>query len=140
MLFRSGFVYSVLLVCFLFTLMAIRGVLILRWDFLNLPVLLVLFPLCLWIIASISVVVRLLFYLDTRLRLEGWDVELLIRAEVIRRYGGIQDEGSGHRGSNEIRSISDLAGASAPGRSLSQASRNRQQKTAEVENQIGGRG
>lgn len=136
----QGFVYLVLLVCFLFTLMAIRGVLILRWDFLNLPVLLVLFPLCLWIIASISVVVRLLFYLDTRLRLEGWDVELLIRAEVIRRYGGMQNQGSSRRESKEVKSISDLAGASAHDRSLSQASRTRQQNTSEAENQPGGRG
>ena len=82
----QGFVNLLLVASIFLTLMAFRGILLLRWDFLNLSVFLVLFPLCLWIVAAISVVARLLFYLDARLRLEGWDVELLVRAEVFRQF------------------------------------------------------
>ncbi|MGC6442180.1 MAG: hypothetical protein ACON4H_05915 [Rubripirellula sp.] len=84
--FIQGVVYFVLSIALVMTLMSFRGVLFLRWDFLNLPVLLMIFPAGLWMVSAISVVARLLFYLDTRLRLEGWDVELLIRAEVIRQF------------------------------------------------------
>lgn len=84
--FIQGVVYSVLSIALIMTMMSFRGVLFLRWDFLNLSVLLVIFPAALWVVSAISVVARLLFYLDTRLRLEGWDVELLIRAEVIRQF------------------------------------------------------
>ncbi len=62
--------------------MAVRGVLLLQWNFLDLIVLLVLYPLALWAVAGVSVVVRLLGYLDTRIRLEGWEVELAVRAEA----------------------------------------------------------
>ena len=31
--------------------------------------------------------VRLLSYLDTRIRLEGWEVELAIRVEAMRQFG-----------------------------------------------------
>jgi len=83
----QGVVNLVLAASIFMTLMSLRGVLLLRWDFLDLFVLLVLFPVSLWLVAGISVVVRLLLYLDTRLRLEGWDVELLVRAEVLRQFG-----------------------------------------------------
>ncbi|MEM6472488.1 MAG: hypothetical protein AAF802_23200 [Planctomycetota bacterium] len=49
--------------------------------------LLVWFPLALWLVAGVSVVVRMMSYLDARIRLEGWDVELAVRAEVIRQFG-----------------------------------------------------
>ncbi|MEM0925164.1 MAG: hypothetical protein AAGJ83_03930 [Planctomycetota bacterium] len=45
------------------------------------------FPLALWTVAGISVVVRMMSYLDARIRLEGWDVELAVRAEVLRQFG-----------------------------------------------------
>lgn len=47
----------------------------------------VLLPLSLWVAACMSIVVRLLNYLDCRIRLEGWDVELSVRAEAIRQFG-----------------------------------------------------
>ena len=50
-------------------------------------VLLVLFPMALWIMGGVSVIVRLLSYLDSRIRLEGWEVELAIRAEAMRQFG-----------------------------------------------------
>lgn len=49
--------------------------------------LLVFYPLALWLIAALSVVIKLLGYLDARIRLEGWEVELAIRAEAIRQFG-----------------------------------------------------
>jgi hypothetical protein len=45
---------------------------------------LILFPSALWIVAGISTVLRFLNYLDTRIRLEGWEVELTLRAEAER--------------------------------------------------------
>ena len=53
----------------------------------NLFVLLVIYPLSLWCVAGISVMVRLLNYLDCRIRLEGWEVELAVRAEAMRQFG-----------------------------------------------------
>ena len=41
----------------------------------------------LWLVAGVSVIVRLLNYLDTRIRLEGWEVELVVRAESLRQFG-----------------------------------------------------
>ncbi len=82
-----GAVYSVLLFCFFMTAMSVRGVLLLRWDFLDLGVLLVLYPACLWAVAGITVIAKMLFYLDTRIRLEGWDVDLAVRAENLRQFG-----------------------------------------------------
>lgn len=89
----SGRFVSVSLVLFVLTLSVfysllwIRGITIGSWELMNLFVLLVLVPLSLWIIASISVLVRLLNYLDTRIRLEGWEVELAVRAESLRQFG-----------------------------------------------------
>jgi hypothetical protein len=47
----------------------------------------VLYPLALWIVASFIGVVRFLSYLDLRIRHEGWEVELLLRAEGLRLQG-----------------------------------------------------
>ncbi len=41
-------------------------------------------PLTFWLIAGGATVVRFLTYLDTRIRLEGWEVELTLRAEAER--------------------------------------------------------
>jgi hypothetical protein len=42
------------------------------------------FPLALWIVMAFFTVVRFLAYLDIRIRREGWEVELLMRAEQAR--------------------------------------------------------
>jgi hypothetical protein len=42
------------------------------------------FPLSLWIVAGFMTVARFLSYLDLRIRHEGWEVELLLRAEASR--------------------------------------------------------
>jgi hypothetical protein len=44
----------------------------------------VVYPACLWIIVAFFAVVRFLSYLDLRIRHEGWEVELLMRAEAQR--------------------------------------------------------
>jgi hypothetical protein len=44
----------------------------------------VVWPACLWLVASYFSVVRFLSYLDLRIRHEGWEVELLMRAEALR--------------------------------------------------------
>jgi hypothetical protein len=44
----------------------------------------IVWPLCLWLVAAYFSVVRFLSYLDLRIRHEGWEVELLMRAEALR--------------------------------------------------------
>jgi hypothetical protein len=44
----------------------------------------IVYPLCLWLIVVFLAVVRFLSYLDLRIRHEGWEVELLMRAEALR--------------------------------------------------------
>lgn len=50
----------------------------------------ILFPLSLWVVAAYVAVVRYLEYLDLRIRHEGWEVELLMRAEALRLAGRVQ--------------------------------------------------
>lgn len=47
-------------------------------------VLRVIYPLCLWLVAAYFTVLRFLSYLDIRIRHEGWEVELRLRAESAR--------------------------------------------------------
>ena len=44
-------------------------------------------PLAMWIVASFFAVVRFLSYLDLRIRREGWEVELRLRAQAARIAG-----------------------------------------------------
>jgi len=48
------------------------------------PVYTVCFPLALWLVVGYFAVVRFLGYLDLRIRREGWEVELMLRAEGAR--------------------------------------------------------
>lgn len=72
--------------CVFYSLFWIRGIAISVWT-MDTTGALVFYPAALWMVASLSVVVRLLGYLDARIRLEGWEVELAIRAEAIRQFG-----------------------------------------------------
>ncbi|TWT84523.1 hypothetical protein CA13_60020 [Planctomycetes bacterium CA13] len=81
-----SFVLFFLFLSVLYTLVWARGIATSNWDW-DLVFLLGIFPAALWIIAGVSVVVRLLNYLDTRIRLEGWEVELAVRAEAMRQFG-----------------------------------------------------
>jgi hypothetical protein len=49
-------------------------------DWLNLVVL----PAILWLVGLFLTVYRFLCYLDTRIRLEGWEIELRLKAEASR--------------------------------------------------------
>lgn len=44
----------------------------------------ILFPLVLWCIAIWTTVIRFLLYMNSRIRLEGWEVELKLKAEALR--------------------------------------------------------
>lgn len=69
-----------------YSLMFARGIITGLWNSLDLVVLLVIYPLSLWLVAGLSVLIRFLVYLDTRIRLEGWEVELAVQAEAIRQF------------------------------------------------------
>lgn len=45
---------------------------------------LIFFPLVLWLLATWSTIIRFLLYLNTRIRTEGWEVELKLKAEQQR--------------------------------------------------------
>ncbi len=47
------------------------------------------FPLALWLVIGFAAVARFLSYLDVRIRREGWEVELTLRAEAARLAGQI---------------------------------------------------
>lgn len=50
---------------------------------------LVCYPLALWLVAGYFAIVRFLAYLDLRIRREGWEVELSLRAEAQRMAEGV---------------------------------------------------
>jgi len=65
------------------TLWLLGGLLANEW--LNVGIIFsVYFPLALWTVIGYLTVVRFLSYLDLRIRREGWEVELLMRAESAR--------------------------------------------------------
>lgn len=95
-----------------YTLMFLRGIAFGQWNYLNLVVLLVIYPLALWAVAYVSVLIRFLVYLDARIRLEGWEVELAMQAEAMRQFGNRPEPPS-------VRLTEDeSAGAPRPGAAL----------------------
>jgi hypothetical protein len=58
----------------------LRGLLMNHWDYDD-ELWLYGVPAAMWIVASFFAVARYLSYLDLRIRREGWEVELQIRAE-----------------------------------------------------------
>ena len=65
-----------------------RAFLLNQWEF-DVPMYTVYFQLTLWIVIGFFCVVRFLNYLNLRIRHEGWDVELSMRAELIRLTRGL---------------------------------------------------
>ncbi|NUQ63229.1 MAG: hypothetical protein HUU20_12185 [Pirellulales bacterium] len=61
----------------------LRSILVGDWNW-HLSMVTVYFPLALWTVAAYLAVVRFLSYLDLRIRREGWEVELMMRAEAAR--------------------------------------------------------
>jgi hypothetical protein len=64
------------------TMQIVAGMLVSEWKFEGLTFTLY-YPLALWIVVGYFTVVRFLGYLDLRIRREGWEVELMMRAEGI---------------------------------------------------------
>jgi len=81
-----AFVFAFLVASLCMSMVFARGLLTGVWANDGLAWL-IFYPLSLWLVGSFSVVVRLLGYLDARIRLEGWEVELAVRAEAIRQFG-----------------------------------------------------
>ena len=48
-----------------------------------------MFPLSMWFVVGFLTVTRYLNYLDLRIRQEGWEIELRVRAEATRLAGGL---------------------------------------------------
>ena len=65
------------------TMQILAGMLLSEWKWEGLTFTLY-YPLALWIVAGYFTVARFLGYLDLRIRREGWEVELMMRAEGIR--------------------------------------------------------
>ena len=60
----------------------VRVILVSRWELaFDRPMYTLYYPLALWIVVGYFTVVRFLSYLDLRIRREGWEVELWMRAE-----------------------------------------------------------
>ncbi|TWT30049.1 hypothetical protein [Blastopirellula retiformator] len=79
--------FSVPLACAIcINIWALRGYLFGQWawDWVMLDLLL---PTSLWMVAAYMAVTRFLSYLDLRIRREGWEVELVVRAEANRWKG-----------------------------------------------------
>ncbi|QDT10219.1 hypothetical protein [Planctomycetes bacterium K23_9] len=100
----------------LWSLVWVRGIVTGQWNW-GLFVLLVLLPASAWIIGALCTLIRLLNYLDTRIRLEGWEVELAVRAEAIRQFG--DDAGSLKPRTTESRQTKPLSTKSRPNKSRS---------------------
>jgi hypothetical protein len=63
----------------------VRLMLLSQWEWgFDQPMFMLYFPLALWLVVGYFTVVRFLSYLDLRIRREGWEVELLMRAERTR--------------------------------------------------------
>ena len=79
----SAMIGILLMLAIFGTFLFVSGVVLHDWSFSPLIVQLFL-PLAMWITALYFTVVRFLCYLDIRIRQEGWEVELRLRAEAVR--------------------------------------------------------
>ncbi|WDI44348.1 hypothetical protein [Bremerella sp. P1] len=61
----------------------LRGFVFGQWNWDDM-FLFIWFPMALWLVVAFMTVVRFLCYLDLRIRREGWEVELVLRAEATR--------------------------------------------------------
>jgi hypothetical protein len=68
---------------FWLTMQSLAGILVSEWKWEGLTFTLY-YPLALWMTVGYFTVVRFLGYLDLRIRNEGWEVELMMRAEAAR--------------------------------------------------------
>ncbi len=82
----SAFVATILSCSTLATMWFFWGMLLFDWNW-GPAMLYVYFPLSLWLVAVFFSVVRFLCYLDLRIRREGWEVELVMRAAAHQLMG-----------------------------------------------------
>jgi hypothetical protein len=83
--FANAAVGAVLFASIWFSIFLVRLMLLSRWEWgFDQPMFTLYFPLALWLVVGYFTVVRFLSYLDLRIRREGWEVELLMRAERTR--------------------------------------------------------
>ncbi|MEM7313386.1 MAG: hypothetical protein AAF497_09565, partial [Planctomycetota bacterium] len=68
------------------TLWFMWGMLLFDWEW-GTFMLQIVFPASLWLVAGYFAVVRFMCYLDLRIRREGWEVELIMRAAASRLTG-----------------------------------------------------
>lgn len=74
---------TVLFLSFWLSILLAGGMLLNDWEWTQ-ATFTVCFPLALWLVVGYFTVVRFLGYLDLRIRREGWEVELVVRAERAR--------------------------------------------------------
>jgi hypothetical protein len=74
---------GLLFASFWLTMQGLAGVLVSEWKWEGLTYTLY-YPLALWMTVGYFTVARFLGYLDLRIRNEGWEVELMMRAEAAR--------------------------------------------------------
>jgi len=77
---------GLLLASFWGSLWVFRGLLLSEWEF-EQAMFTHGFQASLWLVVALFTVVRFLSYLDVRIRREGWEVELIMRAESQRLAG-----------------------------------------------------
>jgi len=75
---------ALLFLSFWLTFWLADGMLLNEWEWSGTPYTLC-FPLALWLVVGYFAVVRFLGYIDLRIRREGWEVELMMRAEQARQ-------------------------------------------------------
>lgn len=73
------------------------------WQ-LNWGMYLIAFPACLWLVGIFMSVFRFLTYIDTRIRLEGWEIDLIMRAEGLRLMEAMQPTSVGQMTSERVQS------------------------------------
>jgi hypothetical protein len=79
----SAFLGTLLVLSFWISVWFMRGFLFQQWEF-DRALFTIWFQVALWSVLGYFTVVRYLSYLDLRIRTEGWEVELLMRAEAER--------------------------------------------------------
>jgi hypothetical protein len=81
--FASACVSIALCASLVFTAWFISGMIFLKWSW-GPWMIHVVVPIALWTVAGFMAVVRFLSYMDLRIRNEGWEIELLLRAAADR--------------------------------------------------------
>ena len=79
----SALVACALVMSLLFAIWWAKGMLLFQWEW-GWAMLHIGVPACMWITAGYFSVVRFLSYLDLRIRREGWEVELVVKAAAVQ--------------------------------------------------------